>query len=55
VIAASFAAGGTVEESVLAEPYSQLALTIAAILVARAFRLRHFALQAKISFGRTGA
>jgi hypothetical protein len=55
VISASFAAGGAVEQPILAKTDAQLALAIAAILFARALGLRHFALQAKIDFGGAGA
>jgi hypothetical protein len=55
LISASFAAGGTIEQSILAKPYAQLTLAIAAILIARAFRLGHFALQAKINLAGAGA
>jgi hypothetical protein len=55
MITTGFAAGGTVQKPVLAETDAQLALAIAAILVARALGFSHFALQAKIDFGRAGA
>jgi hypothetical protein len=55
VIPTSFTAGGTIEKPVLAQADSQLALAIAAILLARALRLGHFALQAKIDFAGAGA
>jgi hypothetical protein len=55
LITTSFSAGGTIEKSILAQPDSQLALAIAAILIARALRLRHFALQAEINLTGAGA
>jgi len=55
VVAASFAAGGAVEKPIFAEADTQLALAIAAIFIARALGLSHFALQAKIDLGGAGA
>jgi hypothetical protein len=49
-VVTSFAAGGTVVESVVAQSDVQLALTESAILLARATRFAHFAKRADILF-----
>ena len=55
IVPTSLAAGGAIKKPVFAKTYAELALASAAVFLARALRLGHFALQADIGFGGSSA
>jgi hypothetical protein len=54
-VPASLTTGGAIKKPIFAESYAELALASAAVFLARALRLGHFALQADVGFGSSSA